>query len=68
MIDKAAMKKIIDEQDYGLLAGELKKVKELINKLRADKYPDIDFSSASLEQISQATGRNFNAYFPKNGR
>jgi 2-dehydro-3-deoxyphosphogluconate aldolase/(4S)-4-hydroxy-2-oxoglutarate aldolase len=60
MIEKATMKKIVDEQDYELLAGELTKVKQLIDKLRADKYPDIDFSSASIEQISQATGRNFN--------
>ena len=60
MIDKAGMKKIIDEQDYRLLAEELRKVKELIDKLRADKYPDIDFASASLEQISKVTGRNFN--------
>ena len=60
MIEKATMKKIVDEQDYKLLAGELKKVKELIDKLRADKYPAIDFSSASIEQISQATGRHFN--------
>lgn len=60
MIDKAAMKKIIDEQDYDLLGEELKKVKELIDKLRADKYSDIDFASASLEQISRITGRNFN--------
>jgi 2-dehydro-3-deoxyphosphogluconate aldolase/(4S)-4-hydroxy-2-oxoglutarate aldolase len=60
MIEKATMKKIIDEQDYKLLAGELKKIKELIDKLRANKYPGIDFSSASIEQISQATGRNFN--------
>ena len=60
MIDKAAMKKIIHEQDYRLLAEELKKVKELIDKLRANKYHDIDFASASLEQISQTTGRNFN--------
>jgi len=60
MIEKATMKKIVGEQDYKLLAGELKKVKELIDKLRADKYPDIDFSSASIEQISQATGRHFN--------
>ena len=60
MIDKAAMKKIIDEQDYDLLAEELKKVKQLIDKLRADKYPDINVASASLEQISDATGRNFN--------
>ncbi len=60
MIDKAAMKKIVDEQDYCLLAEELKKAKELIDKLRAAKYPDIDFASASLEQISRATGREFN--------
>jgi len=60
MIEKSTMKKIVDEQDYELLAGELKKIKELIDKLRANKYPDIDFASASIEQISQATGRNFN--------
>jgi 2-dehydro-3-deoxyphosphogluconate aldolase/(4S)-4-hydroxy-2-oxoglutarate aldolase len=60
MIEKSTMKKIVDEQDYELLAGELKKIKELIDKLRADKYPGIDFASASIEQISQATGRNFN--------
>ncbi len=61
MIEKATMKKIIDDQNYDLLAEELKKIKKLIDKVRADKYPDIDFASASLEQISQATGRNFNA-------
>jgi len=60
MIEKSTMKKIVDEQDYELLAGELKKIKELIDKLRANKYPGIDFNSASIEQISQATGRNFN--------
>jgi len=60
MIEKSTMKKIIDEQDYKLLAGELKKIKELIDKLRANKYPGIDFKSASIEQISRATGRNFN--------
>ncbi|OHB63655.1 MAG: hypothetical protein A2168_05380 [Planctomycetes bacterium RBG_13_50_24] len=60
MIEKSTLKKIIDEQDYGLLAGELKKIKELIDKLRAGKYPGIDFSSASIEQISRVTGRNFN--------
>ena len=60
MIEKSTMKKIVDEQDYELLAGELKKIKELIDKLRADKYHSIDFASASIEQISQATGRNFN--------
>jgi len=60
MIEKTTMKKIIDEQDYALLAEELTKIKQLIDKLRAEKYPDIDFATASIEQISQITGRNFN--------
>jgi 2-dehydro-3-deoxyphosphogluconate aldolase/(4S)-4-hydroxy-2-oxoglutarate aldolase len=60
MIDKATMKKIIDEQDYELLTKELKNIKRLIDNLRAEKYPQIDFSSASIEQISRVTGRNFN--------
>jgi 2-dehydro-3-deoxyphosphogluconate aldolase/(4S)-4-hydroxy-2-oxoglutarate aldolase len=60
MIEKTTMKKIVDEQDYNLLAGELKKIKQLIDKLRAEKYPDIDFAKASIEEISRTTGRNFN--------
>ncbi len=60
MIEKATMKKIIDEQDYHLLAEELTRIKQLIDKLRAEKYPDINFAKASVEQISLATGRDFN--------
>ena len=60
MIEKATMKKIIDEQDYELLAKELTTIKHLIDNLRQEKYPDIDFTKATLEQISQTTGRNFN--------
>ena len=60
MIEKATMKKIIDEQDYNILAKELTIIKQLIDGLRLEKYPDIDFSKASIEQISNATGRNFN--------
>jgi 2-dehydro-3-deoxyphosphogluconate aldolase/(4S)-4-hydroxy-2-oxoglutarate aldolase len=60
MIDKATMKKIIDEQDYELLTKELKNIKRLIDNLRADKYPQIDFNSASIEEISKVTGRIFN--------
>ncbi len=60
MIEKATMKKIIDEQDYGLLAQELTNIKQLIDKLRTEKYPALDFAKASIEQISQITGRNFN--------
>jgi 2-dehydro-3-deoxyphosphogluconate aldolase/(4S)-4-hydroxy-2-oxoglutarate aldolase len=60
LIEKATMKKIIDEQDYALLTEELTKAKQLIDKLRAKKYLDIDFATASIEQISRITGRNFN--------
>jgi 2-dehydro-3-deoxyphosphogluconate aldolase/(4S)-4-hydroxy-2-oxoglutarate aldolase len=60
MIEKSKLKKIVDEQNYRLWAEELTKVKQLIDNLRADKYPGIDFASASIKQISQATGRNFN--------
>lgn len=60
MIDKAKMQKIVDDQDYKLLADELIQVKRLIDRLRADKYRSLDFTTASVEQISQKTGRNFN--------
>ena len=60
MIEKPTMKKIIDEQDYDLLAEELTKVKRLIDKCKAEKYPDIDFAKAPLDEISRTTGRNFN--------
>jgi 2-dehydro-3-deoxyphosphogluconate aldolase/(4S)-4-hydroxy-2-oxoglutarate aldolase len=60
MIDKATLGKIIEEQDYKLLAKELALVKQLIDRLRREKYPTLDFATASAAQISQATGRNFN--------
>jgi len=60
MIEKPTMKKIINEQNYNLLADELTKIKQLIDKRRKEKYPDIDFTTASIEQISKITGRNFN--------
>ncbi len=60
MIDKATMQKIIDEQDYELLARELAAIKKLIDSHRKQKYPKIDFVSASIEAISQVTGRCFN--------
>ncbi len=59
-VGRATMKKIIDEQDYNLLAEELTRIKQLIDRLRAEKYPDINFATASIEQISRSTGRNFN--------
>ncbi len=60
MIDKATLQRIVDEQDYKLLAKELTGVKQLIDRLRQEKYPNLDFAAASLEQIAQTTGRNFN--------
>ena len=60
MIEKPIVKKIIDEQDYDLLAEQLTKIKQLIDKLRAEKWPAIHFATASVEQISKVTGRNFN--------
>jgi 2-keto-3-deoxy-6-phosphogluconate aldolase len=60
MIEKAIMKRIVDEQKYNLLADELKKIKELIDERRYAKYHDIDFAQATVEQVSKITGRNFN--------
>jgi len=60
MIEPHTMKRIIDKQDYNLLAEELTRIKILINRVRKEKYPGIDFATASLEEISRATGRNFN--------
>ncbi len=60
MIDKATLQKIIDEQDYTLLAKELAVVKQLIDRLRKEKYPALDFANATVEQVTKATGRSFN--------
>jgi 2-dehydro-3-deoxyphosphogluconate aldolase/(4S)-4-hydroxy-2-oxoglutarate aldolase len=65
MIDKAIMKKVIDKQDYDLLAEQLAKIKQLMDELRAEKWPDIDFATASVEQISRVTGRGFNLNLPR---
>ncbi len=60
MIERATMQKIVAEQDYKLLARELTVIKQLIDRTRAEKYPSLDFTNASLEQISRKTGRDFN--------
>lgn len=60
MIEKATMARIIDEQDYDLLSRELAAIKQVIDDQRREKYPGIDFSSATVEQVSDASGRNFN--------
>jgi 2-dehydro-3-deoxyphosphogluconate aldolase/(4S)-4-hydroxy-2-oxoglutarate aldolase len=60
MIDKDIMKQIILEQDYKLLMQQLAEIKQLIDRLRAEKYRQIHFGVASVDEISEATGRNFN--------
>jgi 2-dehydro-3-deoxyphosphogluconate aldolase/(4S)-4-hydroxy-2-oxoglutarate aldolase len=60
LIEKKTFRKIVEKQDYGLLARELTSVKQLIDSFRKEKYPDLDFTTASLDQIAQVTGRNFN--------
>jgi 2-dehydro-3-deoxyphosphogluconate aldolase/(4S)-4-hydroxy-2-oxoglutarate aldolase len=59
-IEKPVFAKIVEQQDYKLLAGELKKTKELIDSKRSQKWPGLDFAKCSIEQISKVTGRNFN--------
>ena len=59
-IEKPMFAKIVEQQDYKLLACELKKTKELIDSKREQKWPKLDFAKASIDQISRITGRNFN--------
>jgi 2-keto-3-deoxy-6-phosphogluconate aldolase len=59
-IEKPLFAEIVSKQDYKLLACELKKTKELIDSKRSQKWPKLDFVKASIEEISQITGRNFN--------
>jgi 2-dehydro-3-deoxyphosphogluconate aldolase/(4S)-4-hydroxy-2-oxoglutarate aldolase len=59
-IEKPVFAKIVEQQDYKLLACELKKTRELIDQKRRQKWPKLDFAKASIEEISRITGRNFN--------
>ena len=59
-IEKPVFTKIVEQQDYKLLAGELKTVKDLIDNKRKQKWPTLDFAKASIDQISKVTGRDFN--------
>ncbi|RKY08511.1 MAG: hypothetical protein DRP66_04405 [Planctomycetota bacterium] len=60
MIDKPVMQQIVADQDYDLLARKLTEIKQMIDKLRSQKWPDIDFATADIKEISRVTGRNFN--------
>jgi len=59
-IEKPQFQKIVSKQDYKLLAVELKKMKDLIDQKRNEKWPMLDFAKTSIEEISRITGRNFN--------
>jgi 2-dehydro-3-deoxyphosphogluconate aldolase/(4S)-4-hydroxy-2-oxoglutarate aldolase len=60
MIDRPTLVTITENQDYVLLARELKRIKALIDDCRREKWPKIDFSNADAASISRATGRLFN--------
>lgn len=60
MIEKPVLNKIIEEQDYKLLADQLRRTKDLIDAKRAEKWPQLNFADADLETISRVTSRNFN--------
>ena len=59
-IDKTVFGRIVETRDYARLADELKAVKRLVDEARAKQWPSIDFASASVEHIAEATGRDFN--------
>jgi 2-dehydro-3-deoxyphosphogluconate aldolase/(4S)-4-hydroxy-2-oxoglutarate aldolase len=59
-IEKPTFKKIVEQQDYKLLTEEFAKAKKLIDDCRKQRWPEIDFATATVEQISKITGRNFN--------
>lgn len=60
MIPKEALKAVVANQDYDPLSIEFKKIKDLIDDCRRQQYPEMDFKTASLRQISEITGRCFN--------
>ena len=60
MIEKPVLNKIIEEQDYKLLADPLRRTKDLIDAKRAEKWPQLIFADADLDTISRVTSRNFN--------
>ncbi|MHC4563589.1 MAG: bifunctional 4-hydroxy-2-oxoglutarate aldolase/2-dehydro-3-deoxy-phosphogluconate aldolase [Planctomycetota bacterium] len=59
-IDKPTLAKIIDEQDYDLLAEQLKQIKQLMDNVRAAQWPSVDFATATPSDVTTATGRQFN--------
>ena len=60
MFNKDNFNKILTNQDYKLLTEELILIKSQIDECRAKAYPFLNFKTATIEEIQQATGRNFN--------
>ena len=60
IIDKETFRKVVDEQNYSLLSDCFKEVKSFIDECKSKKYPNLDFKSGSLDEMSRVTGRNFN--------
>lgn len=60
MIEKPVLDAIIAEQDYPLLARRLGAIRELIDHHRRQRWPNLSFADASLDEISRITGRQFN--------
>ena len=60
-VGKDVLTHVIDEQDYDLLASRLGGIKHVIDNARTSRWPEIDLTTAPLAEISQATGRLFNA-------
>ena len=60
MLGKAMLDRVVKEENYDLLTQQLRRIKELIDRTRAKKYPNLDFATATVEEIAEASGRNFN--------
>ncbi len=60
MLEKTVLKQVIENQDYSLLAEQLKAVKQQIDECRSKVWPGLDFAKADVKEISRVTGRQFN--------
>jgi len=60
VIEENKLQRIIQEQDYRLLAEQLRRIKQLIDVCRHNRWPEIAFAEASIEEIALITGRDFN--------
>jgi len=59
LIDKPALE-AAQAGDYKRLTQCLQRVKQLIDEHRAKRWPELDWTTATVQQIATATGRDFN--------